>query len=416
MTTQPIDPGTEPESDRAAGSKHPGRHSGGPVSGGAVSAGPVSGGADSRTFVHDSSNAADHLQVAGVRKSFGGTAVLKGVDLAVAQGRTTAIVGPSGSGKTTLLRLIAGFSAPDSGRIALGGAEVAGPSKWVPAHKRSVGYVAQDGALFPHLSVGANIAFGLSLRGKAAALRVGELLEMVSMDRSYAKRRPHQLSGGQQQRVALARALARQPELMLLDEPFSALDAGLRVATRRAVSKTLEQAGVTTILVTHDQAEALSFADQVAVMRDGRLAQIGSPFVVYTRPADRATAEFLGDAVILEAWMEGSLALCSLGGIPVRRPPAQGKVHLMLRPEQIRIASGGPIRGRVVDTDYFGPETTVRIRLEPIAVDAKHPLDPHQPVGGEIINIRHWNAMLARPGTELSLKVVGEGVVFPWGG
>ena len=375
---------------------------------------PLPQGQDSRTFVHDSSHAQDHLDITGIRKSFGGTEVLKGVDLAVAQGRTTAIVGPSGSGKTTLLRLIAGFSAPDGGKIALGGTEVAGPDKWVPAHKRSVGYVAQDGALFPHLSVGANIAFGLSLRGKAAALRVGELLEMVSMDRSYAKRKPHQLSGGQQQRVALARALARQPELMLLDEPFSALDAGLRVATRRTVSQTLEQAGVTTILVTHDQAEALSFADQVAVMRGGKLAQIGSPFVVYTRPSDRATAEFLGDAVILEAWLEGSLALCSLGGIPVRRPTVQGKVHLMLRPEQIRISSGSPISGRVVDTDYFGPETTVRIQLEPIRVDAEHPLDPHQPVGGEVINIRHWNAMLARPGTELFLKVVGEGVVFPW--
>ncbi len=178
-----------------------------------------------------------------------------------------------------------------------------------------------------------------------------------------AKRRPHQLSGGQQQRVALARALAREPELMLLDEPFSALDAGLRVATRRAVAKVLSDAGVTTILVTHDQAEALSFADQVAVMRGGKLAQIGNPFVVYTRPADRATAEFLGDAVILEAWMEGSLATCSLGGIPVRRPPAQGRVQLMLRPEQIRIAEDGPIRGVVVDTDYFGPETTVRLKL-----------------------------------------------------
>ncbi|MFC4265049.1 ABC transporter ATP-binding protein [Arthrobacter cryoconiti] len=356
------------------------------------------------------------MQVTGARKSFGGTEVLKGVDLTVAQGRTTAIVGASGSGKTTLLRLIAGFEAADAGSIFLDGTEVAGPGKWVPAHKRSVGYVAQDGALFPHLSVGQNIAFGLPERGRAANTRVGELLEMVSMDHSYAKRRPSQLSGGQQQRVALARALARRPELMLLDEPFSALDAGLRVATRRTVSKTLTDAGVTTILVTHDQAEALSFADQVAVMRDGRLAQIGSPFVVYTRPSDRATAEFLGDAVILEAWMEGSLALCSLGGIPVRRPPVQGRVHLMLRPEQIRITEGGKIRGKVVDTDYFGPETTVRIQLAPIVVDEGRPVDPHQPVGGEVINIRHWNAMLARPGTELSLKVVGEGVVFPWEG
>ncbi len=356
----------------------------------------------------------DHLQVQGARKSFGGTEVLKGVDLTVAQGRTTAIVGASGSGKTTLLRIIAGFESADAGSISLGGATVAGPGTWVPAHKRSVGYVAQDGALFPHLTVGQNIAFGLPARGRAAAAKVAELLEMVSMKPAYAKRRPAELSGGQQQRVALARALARQPELMLLDEPFSALDAGLRVATRRAVAKTLTDAGVTTILVTHDQAEALSFADQVAVMRDGRLAQIGSPFVVYTRPADRATAEFLGDAVILEAWLEGSLALCSLGGIPVRRPSIQGKVHLMLRPEQIRITEGGSIRGRVLETDYFGPETTVRIQLAPIVVDAGRPVDPHQPVGGEVINIRHWNAMLARPGTELSLKVVGEGVVFPW--
>ena len=367
-------------------------------------------------FAADPHHVTDHLLVGGVRKSFGGTEVLKGVDLTVAQGRTTAIVGASGSGKTTLLRVIAGFEAPDAGSVCLGGVQVAGPSGWLPAHRRSVGYVAQDGALFPHLTVGQNIEFGLPVRGRTAAPRVAELLEMVSMDPAYARRKPSQLSRGQQQRVALARALARQPQLMLLDEPFSALDAGLRVATRRAVSKTLSDAGVTTILVTHDQAEALSFADQVAVMRDGRLAQIGSPFVVYTRPTDRATAEFLGDAVILEAWMEGSLALCSLGGIPVRRPPVQGRVHLMLRPEQIRITEGGNIRGRVVDTDYFGPETTVRIQLAPIVVDPAGPVDPHQPVGGEVISIRHWNAMLARPGTELSLKVVGEGVVFPWDG
>ncbi|MDJ0354848.1 ABC transporter ATP-binding protein [Paenarthrobacter sp. PH39-S1] len=352
----------------------------------------------------------NHLLVEGVRKTFGSTEVLKGVDLAVAKGRTTAIVGPSGSGKTTLLRLIAGFEAPDAGTVSLDGQVVAGPADWVPAHRRNVGYVAQDGALFPHLTVGQNVAFGLASRGKGAADRVAHLLEMVSMDPSYAKRRPYQLSGGQQQRVALARALAREPELMLLDEPFSALDAGLRVATRRAVAQTLSAAGVTTILVTHDQAEALSFADQVAVMRNGALAQIGNPFVVYTRPADRATAEFLGDAVILEAWMEGSLATCSLGGIPVRRPPSQGRVLLMLRPEQIRIAEDGPIHGTVVDTDYFGPETTVRLQLEPLAPSG----DPHQPKGGEIISIRHWNAMLARPGVRLSLRVVGEGVAFPF--
>lgn len=358
-----------------------------------------------------------HLTITDVTKNFGSQAVLKGVNLSVAKGSTTAIVGPSGSGKTTLLRLIAGFEHPATGSISLNGAKVAGDGVWLPAHKRHIGYVAQDGALFPHLSVGQNIAFGLDARklpgGRSdVQARVSELLAMVSLDEGMSRRRPHQLSGGQQQRVALARALAREPELMLLDEPFSALDAGLRVATRRAVAKVLAEAGVTTILVTHDQAEALSFADQVAVMRGGKLAQIGNPFVVYTKPADRETAEFLGDAVILDAWMEGTLATCSLGGIPVRRPPAQGLVQLMLRPEQIRIAEDGPIRGVVVDTDYFGPETTVRLKLA-VPPELAHGTDHRYPGGGEIITIRHWNASIARPGMELCLRVVGEGVAFP---
>ena len=362
-----------------------------------------------------------HLVIQDVTKNFGSQAVLKGVNLSVARGGTTAIVGPSGSGKTTLLRLVAGFEHPGTGSILLNGSPVAGDGVWKPAHKRHVGYVAQDGALFPHLTVGQNIAFVLSaskLDGgrRAIAAKVAELLEMVSLDTAMAKRRPHQLSGGQQQRVALARALAREPELMLLDEPFSALDAGLRVATRRAVAKVLNEAGVTTILVTHDQAEALSFADQVAVMRGGKLAQIGNPFVVYTRPADRATAEFLGDAVILDAWMEGSLATCSLGGIPVRRPPAQGRVQLMLRPEQIRIAEDGNIRGVVVDTDYFGPETTVRLKLAVPPKLAGAMPDHRYPGGGEVITIRHWNASIAQPGMELCLRVVGEAVAFPVNG
>ncbi|MDJ0320529.1 ABC transporter ATP-binding protein [Pseudarthrobacter sp. PS3-L1] len=359
-----------------------------------------------------------HLEIDGVTKKFGQQEVLKGVNLSVEKGGTTAIVGPSGSGKTTLLRLIAGFEHPDSGRIALNGSAVAGNEAWVPAHKRRVGYVAQDGALFPHLSVGQNISFGLdgsrvSGGRRGIQRRISELLDMVSLDPAMVTRRPHQLSGGQQQRVALARALAREPELMLLDEPFSALDAGLRVATRRAVGTVLKDAGITTILVTHDQSEALSFADQVAVMRGGRLAQIGNPFVVYTRPADRATAEFLGDAVILEAWMEGSLATCSLGGIPVRRPPAQGRVQLMLRPEQIRISEDGPIHGTVVDTDYFGPETTVRLQLPaPLPLAEGDVRDHRYPGGGEIITIRHWNASIARPGAKLRLRVLGEAVAF----
>lgn len=348
----------------------------------------------------------NHLQITNVAKSFDRTTVLADVSLTVHAQTTTAIVGPSGSGKTTLLRLIAGFTAPDAGSISIGGAPMADGRRLVPAHRRNVGYVAQDGALFPHLSVGRNIAFGLAGRGRSVQKRVGELLEMVSLEPSFALRQPHELSGGQQQRVALARALAKEPQLMLLDEPFSSLDAGLRVATRKAVAATLKQAGVTTVLVTHDQGEALSFADQVAVMRGGRLAQTGSPFVVYTRPADRQTAEFLGDAVILDAELHGTVATCCLGQIPVKGRAADGPVQLMLRPEQIRVVENSPIRGTVVDSDYFGPETTVRIQLHP------------EPAGGaasaqETIIIRHWNALLARPGGELCLRVVGDAVVFP---
>ncbi|KAA0979062.1 ABC transporter ATP-binding protein [Paeniglutamicibacter gangotriensis] len=347
------------------------------------------------------------LRTSNLVKGFGSKEVLKGVDLALNEGGTTAIVGPSGSGKTTLLRLIAGFETPDAGTIELNNRMVAGDA-WVPAHRREIGYVAQDGALFPHLTVAQNIGFGLDHAwnpvGRAAnAKRVAELLDMVSLESAMGERRPHELSGGQQQRVALARALARKPKLMLLDEPFSALDAGLRVATRKAVADVLHAAEITTILVTHDQAEALSFADQVAVMRGGTLAQTGTPFSVYTRPADLDTAEFLGDAVMLDALLQGSLATCSLGGIPVRHATIQGRVRLMLRPEQIRITADGPIRGTVVDTVFFGPETTVRIKLLPV---------PGLDGGGEIITIRHWNASMARPGMELNLRVIGEGVAF----
>lgn len=349
------------------------------------------------------------LRASNLVKGFGDKQVLKGIDLALNEGGTTAIVGPSGSGKTTLLRLIAGFETPDDGTIELNGKMVTGEGKWVPAHRREIGYVAQDGALFPHLTVAQNIAFGLerawtpSAR-RAHAKRVTELLDLVSLESSMGERRPHEISGGQQQRVALARALAHQPKLMLLDEPFSALDAGLRVATRKAVADVLHAAEITTILVTHDQGEALSFADQVAVMRGGRLAQTGTPFSVYTRPADLDTAEFLGDAVMLDAVLQGSLATCSLGWIPVRHATVQGQVRLMLRPEQIRITADGPIKGVVVDTVFFGPETTVRIKLAAV---------PGVAGGGEIITIRHWNASMARPGMELNLRVVGEGVAFP---
>lgn len=277
------------------------------------------------------------LAITGLVKSFGDDTVLHGVDLTVATGSLTAVVGASGCGKTTLLRLVAGFENPDAGSIAIGGREVSGDRVSVPAHRRDVGYVAQDGALFPHLTVGQNVAYGLagSMRGRARQDRVAELLETVSLDPSYAGRRPHELSGGQQQRVALARALARRPAVMLLDEPFSALDTGLRASTRKAVADLLSDAGVTTLLVTHDQEEALSIADQVAVMRAGRFTKIGTPRQVYGEPEDRFTAEFLGDCVLLPCTVTGAVAECALGALPVHGCPADGAGTLMLRPEQL---------------------------------------------------------------------------------
>jgi iron(III) transport system ATP-binding protein len=215
----------------------------------------------------------------GISKAFGEVQALASFDLVVADGQTVAIVGPSGCGKTTVLRLIAGFELPDSGEIRIGGTVVSG-SAWVPAFKRGIGYVPQDGGLFPHLSVGQNIAFGLA-RHEATDARLRELLDMVSLDPDFLARRPDQLSGGQQQRVALARAIAIQPHVVLLDEPFSALDTDLRVGTRSAVRRLLDAIGITAILVTHDRDDALGFADEVALMNAGRVIRTGTPSDVY---------------------------------------------------------------------------------------------------------------------------------------
>jgi iron(III) transport system ATP-binding protein len=219
------------------------------------------------------------LALEAVAKRFGDLVVLDGLDLRVADGTTLAIVGPSGCGKTTILRLIAGFEEPDAGTIAIGGTMVAGPA-WVPAHRRGIGYVPQDGGLFPHLSVGDNVMYGLRGSDRREA-RLGELLDLVSLDQALATRRPDELSGGQQQRVALARALAIEPRLMLLDEPFSALDADLRAETRHAVRHVLDRTGTTAIVVTHDPVDAHDFATVVAVMAEGRIARSGAPADIY---------------------------------------------------------------------------------------------------------------------------------------
>ncbi|MHB1474126.1 MAG: ABC transporter ATP-binding protein, partial [Dermatophilaceae bacterium] len=241
------------------------------------------------------------VTVRNLTKSFDSTEVLRGIDLTVPKESVTAILGPSGGGKTTLLRLIAGFDAPDSGEILLRGQLVCGDGRFVAPQHRRVGYVPQEGALFPHLDVADNISFGLRGRERRDGHRVEELLSLVGLEPAVRQRFPHQLSGGQQQRVALARALAPGPSLILLDEPFSSLDAALREGTGRAVLEALKATHTTALLVTHDQSEALSLADQVAVMRGGTLAQVGTPHEVYRAPADLGVAEFVGAAVIVDA-------------------------------------------------------------------------------------------------------------------
>lgn len=314
------------------------------------------------------------LELHSICKSYGPQRALEDINLSVPTGCRTVIVGPSGSGKSTLLRMIAGFEFPDSGRLTLNGQTLVDPTHEVPAHQRQIGYVPQDGALFPHMTVAANIGFGLSIKGLEKRERIAQLMDSVALDANMADRWPHELSGGQQQRVALARALAQQPRLMLLDEPFSALDTGLRAAMRKLVARLLADAGVTTILVTHDQSEALSFADQLAVMREGRLVQSGHPLDLYRYPGDEQTAIFLGDAVVMPARIEAGWAHCDLGRIPVNNHRNNRCAQIMLRPEQLQLvgivsdsveATG--CRAVVTERDFSGNTCTLTVELEPSA-------------------------------------------------
>ncbi|MGW4095475.1 MULTISPECIES: ABC transporter ATP-binding protein [unclassified Mycobacterium] len=349
----------------------------------------------------------DVLQVRGLHKSFNGTVVLDGIDLTLTPGTITAVVGSSGCGKTTLLRVIAGFESPDAGTVTIGGRQMTSPTSTVAPHRRDVGYVAQDGALFPHLTVAQNVAYGLPERGAAARARVNELLATVSLDSSFAQRRPHQLSGGQQQRVALARALARRPVVMLLDEPFSALDTGLRAATRKSVARALSDTGVTTLIVTHDQEEALSISDQVAVMREGRFTQVGTPEQVYRQPADRFTAEFLGDCITVPGTVTSGWADSELGRIPVQPGAADGPCTLVLRPEQLVATAisdsaddleAAATVGTVVATEFLGHD--VLLTIEP-------------PAAGESIVVRQHSLNPPARDTKVRIDVRGTGTALP---
>ncbi|MGI3776126.1 MAG: ABC transporter ATP-binding protein [Janthinobacterium lividum] len=317
------------------------------------------------------------VQIQALCKSFGPSPVLSGIDLSVRSGSLVAILGASGSGKTTLLRLLAGFERADSGRIAVAGEPVCDTGLHVAPERRRIGYVAQEGALFPHLSVQDNVLFGLPRRDRRDAARAAGLLELVGLPASYATRGPHQLSGGEQQRVALARALAPGPRLVLLDEPFSALDAALRTETRRAVAAALSQAGATALLVTHDQSEALSMGEQVAVLRRGRLVQMASPETLYRRPVDAELARFVGEAVLLPGRAEGSAVSCCLGRLALAQPAGaqagpQGEVDVLLRPEQLRLDGAGGVAAVVREVTFYGHDASVALRLDGgVAVSAR---------------------------------------------
>ncbi len=308
--------------------------------------------------------AAPAIRATAIGKAFGTTRAVDRADLTVEKGSLVALLGPSGSGKTTLLRVIAGFEKPDTGTVEIGGRMVAGDGHWEEPEQRRIGMVFQDGALFPHLTLRQNVGFGDPREG-----RVEECLELVGLAHR-ADDYPHELSGGERQRVALARALATEPEVVLLDEPFASLDATLRVSLREEVAAILREAGASALLVTHDQQEALSLADEVVLMRDGVVEQAGAPEDVYARPASRWVAEFLGAAEVFEGDATDGIVDTEVGRFPV---PGElsGAVDVLVRPESLVVDGLHRPRpdctctgAKVLDRSFYGHDQLLRLALE----------------------------------------------------
>ncbi|HEY3492369.1 MAG TPA: ABC transporter ATP-binding protein [Solirubrobacterales bacterium] len=304
------------------------------------------------------------LRLRGLRKSFGDVVAVDDLDLDVPEGSTCALLGPSGCGKTTTLRLIAGLERLDAGSIEIGGEEVASSGRTVPAERRRIGTVFQDYALFPHMDVAANVGYALGRRPDRE--RVEATLEAVGLG-GLGKRNPHQLSGGQQQRVALARALVAEPRALLLDEPFSNLDAGLRARVREEVREILAAQKLTSVFVTHDQEEALSVADVVAVVNEGKVEQVGTPEDVYSRPSTRWVAGFLGEIEVLPGKASNGTIECELGNLP-NRDGLSGDVDVLVRPESLAIGTIEPPDRRsqkatVLSRSFFGHDQLVELEL-----------------------------------------------------
>ncbi|HEU5143786.1 MAG TPA: ABC transporter ATP-binding protein [Dermatophilaceae bacterium] len=335
-------------------------------------------------------------------KSFGSTRALDAVDLEVEPGHLTAVLGPSGCGKTTLLRVVAGFVRPDAGTVEIDGETVTGPGVNLPPERRGVAIVPQEGALFPHLDVAGNVAYGLSGARAAQRSRVDEMLELVGL-RGLGGRRANQLSGGQQQRVALARALAPSPKVVVLDEPFSALDAGLRAQVRSEVRSVLHTIGATALIVTHDQEEALSMADTVAVMESGELLMHGTPSEVYHRPTRLSVARFIGDLVEVPGTKRGDVIHTPLGDLPIHgdRGAPDGPVIAGIRPEQVQVearADRGGHRARVDDVAFFGHDALAGLVLS----------SPD----GMLSRVTARTAAPLHPGDEVSIRVIGPALAY----
>jgi len=342
------------------------------------------------------------VTITHLTKAYAGRPVLRDIDLTVPDGSITAVLGPSGCGKTTLLRIVAGFVRSDSGTVSIDDRLVEAPSVQVKPDKRGVGYVPQEGALFPHLTVAANILFGLR-RSERTTARLHEMLDLAELGSELADRYPHQLSGGQQQRVAIARALAPSPDVVLLDEPFSSLDAALRASAGRAVARVLRHAGATALLVTHDQGEALSLADQVALMRDGRFVQVDSPSQIYEAPVDEDAARFVGGASVVSAIVVDGQALGVLGPIPVAGVP-DGAVRLVLRPEQVEVTDAGEasshaaVKATVTEVSYYGAHIMLQLALPDGTTLAASGPSSRPPAVGAVVGVRIVGHVLVHPG------------------